>query len=221
MFQVLAPGTMHRTGNLETTLLPSRKPLRLGRVRGLFEDLAEPSIRQMMDDVTRVLRNSATIEEVALPASFGEVIADHRVIMAVEAAEYHKVRLERHPDDYPPKIRALLDEGLRCPATEYRRCLEHRDRLIMDMAGCFIDIDALLAPATTGPAPATDSTGNPAFQSPWSYTGLPTVSFPTGHFADGLPLCVQVVGNVDEAALLETALACEETLGVKPLEAKG
>lgn len=216
MFQVLTP----ESPNYEA-LLSKRPPSpRLGRVRGLFEELAAPSVNDMMDDVHKRLAKHTTITEIVLPSAFGEVIANHRVIMAVEGAEYHRVRLERHPEDYPPKIRELLDEGLRYPAVAYRHALEQRQRLIRAMADCFSEVDALLTPATTGPAPDAGSTGNPAFNSPWSFTGLPTVSFPTGHFADGLPLAIQLVGDSCAMNLLETALWCEQTLDVTPLEPK-
>ena len=50
----------------------------------------------------------------ALPAAFAEVIARHRIVMGVEAAMFHEARLRRHPEDYDPNIRGLLEEGLAC-----------------------------------------------------------------------------------------------------------
>jgi aspartyl-tRNA(Asn)/glutamyl-tRNA(Gln) amidotransferase subunit A len=193
----------------------SQAPI-LGRVRGLFEERAEPAVRQMMDDVARRLSEAgAHIIDVALPASFAEVVARHRTVMAVEGAAYHELRLRRHPEDYGPCVRQLLEEGLACPAPEYARCKEHQGRLSSEMLDCFAGIDALLTPATTGPAPDAATTGNPAFNSPWSYTGLPTVSLPSGRSSDGLPLSIQLVGEPwDEPALFAVALWCEDTLGI-------
>jgi aspartyl-tRNA(Asn)/glutamyl-tRNA(Gln) amidotransferase subunit A len=80
-------------------------------------------------------------------------------------------------------------------------------------------VDALLTPATTGPAPDAATTGDPAFNSPWSYTGLPTVSFPAGWSADGLPLAIQLAGPAwSEADLLAVAAWCEGVLGVPEKE---
>jgi aspartyl-tRNA(Asn)/glutamyl-tRNA(Gln) amidotransferase subunit A len=77
----------------------------------------------------------------------------------------------------------------------------------------FEELDALLVPATTGPAPARATTGDPAFNSPWSYTGLPTVSLPAGHSSDGMPLAIQLVGPiVNEGELLSVASWCERVL---------
>ena len=135
--------------------------------------------------------------------------------MAVEAAAYHRERLQRHPDDYPLKIRSLLDEGLQCPAPEYARCKEHQRQLAEVMPACFEGVDVLMTPAATGPAPDAATTGDLAFNAPWSYTGLPTVSFLAGWTQDGLPLAIQLVGRAwDEANLLAVAAWGEQALAV-------
>jgi aspartyl-tRNA(Asn)/glutamyl-tRNA(Gln) amidotransferase subunit A len=193
------------------------KPPRLGRLRGLFEDLAEPPVRAMMEEVVgRFRERGAAVVDVALPAGFAEVLKCHRTVMAVESAWYHGERLRRHPDDYAPKIRSLLEEGLACPAPEYARCKEHQKQLAQDMLACFQGEDglhALLAPATTNPAPAAATTGDPAFNSPWSYTGLPLVSMPAAWDAAGLPLAFQLVGPPwSEEQLVAAAVWCERTL---------
>ena len=194
----------------------------LGRVRGLFDDLAAPAVRQAMEETqSKLVRAGAIVNEISLPARFGEVIARHRVIMAVEAAAFHETRLAKHPNDYLPRIRSLLEEGLACPAPEYARCQEHQYQLSADMAACFAEADVLIMPATTCPAPDGATTGDPAFNSPWSYTGLPAVSFPTGQFVDGLPLALQLVGaKGSEAELLSVAQWCEKALGAQPLTPK-
>jgi aspartyl-tRNA(Asn)/glutamyl-tRNA(Gln) amidotransferase subunit A len=134
--------------------------------------------------------------------------------MGVEAAAYHEPRLRKYPDDYGPCIRTLLEEGLACSAAEYARCKEHQQQLTTEVLACFEGVDALLAPATTGPAPPADSTGDPAFNSPWSYTGLPVVSFSAGWSPERLPLAVQLVGRPwGEAGLFAASAWCEDALG--------
>jgi Asp-tRNA(Asn)/Glu-tRNA(Gln) amidotransferase A subunit family amidase len=195
-------------------LPPLAGPLRppaLGRLRGFFERFADEATRAMMEGACRRLaERGAVVRDVALPASFEEVVAQHRVVMAVEAAAYHGERLARHPDDYAPKIRGLIEEGLACPAPEYARALEHRRQLIADMAALFPGLDALVCPATTRPAPDAATTGDPAFNSPWSYTGLPVVSFPVALSPDGLPLGVQLVGPAGGEGQLFRAAAWGE-----------
>jgi Asp-tRNA(Asn)/Glu-tRNA(Gln) amidotransferase A subunit family amidase len=189
-------------------------PPQVCRVRGLFEDRAEPSVRRMMENVTRALRDhGCEVEDTALPASFSDVLEKHRIVMAVEAGQFHERRLRRHPEDYGPNITKLLEEGLACPATEYARVKEHQERLGSDMGLLLLPFKILLCPATTGPAPDKGTTGDPAFNSPWSYTGLPTISFPVGLSDDGLPLAIQLVGNdLREKDLFRAAAWCENVL---------
>jgi aspartyl-tRNA(Asn)/glutamyl-tRNA(Gln) amidotransferase subunit A len=206
--------------DLTTALAGPLRAPRLGRLRGLFESKAEPAVARMMDEVTEKLRQrGATVVEVPLPSAFAEVQPRHRVIMAVEGAAYHQERLRRHPEDYDPWIRGLLEEGLACPAPEYARCKKHQERLREEMRSCLEGVDALLTPATTDPAPDARSTGDPAFNSPWSYTGYPTVSFPVAFSPERLPLAIQLAGCPwGEAELLAVAGWCEEALAFDPGE---
>jgi Asp-tRNA(Asn)/Glu-tRNA(Gln) amidotransferase A subunit family amidase len=189
---------------------------RLGRLRGLFHDLAESPMHKLLDRVSDQFRSrGAVVSDVALPSAFAETVPCHRTVMAVEAAAYHGLRLRRHPDDYAPRIRALLEEGLACPAPEYARCKELQQQVSSEMLSCFEGVDVLLTPATTGPAPDTVTTGDPAFNSPWSFTGLPTASLPAGQDPDGMPLAIQLVGRPwGEAELLAAAAWCEEVLSI-------
>ncbi|MBV9126107.1 MAG: amidase, partial [Planctomycetes bacterium] len=198
---------------------PLRAP-RLGRVRGLFEELAQEPVRSLMNEAFKTLKGrGAAVTDLALPASFAEDLSCHRTVMAVEAAGYHGERLRRHPEDYPPKIRELVTEGLACPAPEYARCREHQRQLSREMLACFQEVDALVVPATTGPAPDASTTGDPAFNSPWSYTGFPALSFPAGWSTEGLPLAIQVVGPPwSETGVLTAAAWCEDVLEVERRE---
>ena len=71
-------------------------------------------------------------------------------------------------------------------------------------------IDAFIAPAATGPAPAgLDSTGDPVMNVPWTHAGLPVLCLPMGSVspdgtftvgrsamgADSLPVGLQIVGR--------------------------
>ena len=194
-----------------------------GRPRGLFHDSAVPSVRAAMDEICNVLSEKLReagigIGDVVLPPAFSEVIPRHRIVMAVEAALFHKGRLSNHPEDYQPRIRALLEEGIRCSGTEYMACLEHKQRLRDDI-GSQLYAGVLITPATTSPAPDSSTTGDPAFNSPWSYTGAPTISIPTGQMVDGLPLAIQLVSGhrFGHSHLFRAAAFIEMALGVGPL----
>lgn len=190
-------------------------------VRGLFATRAEAVMREAMDHFVLALRSSvgaeAGVEEAALPPGFAQLHAHHRTIMAVEAAEYHALRLGRHPEDYPPRIRELVEEGLRSTAVDYRQALQARDQLRSEVcATAYAGGRALLTPAAPGPAPDPSTTGDAVFNAPWSFTGQPTVSFPIAQTKDHLPLAVQIVGQRSmEGLLLIRAAWCEEHAGRK------
>ena len=76
-------------------------------------------------------------------------------------------------------------------------------------------IDVLVTPATPSPAPrGLHSTGDPAFNVPWSYCGYPTVVLPIGLSSEGLPIGIQLVGQpYDEARLLAVARWVEQQVG--------
>jgi Asp-tRNA(Asn)/Glu-tRNA(Gln) amidotransferase A subunit family amidase len=204
---------------VEAAAVASSRP-RFGRVRQLFEERASEAVRDMMDEIAHRFReDGAELEELALPAGFSDVIQRHRTVMAVEAAQYHENRLRSHPDDYSPRIKQLLEDGLACPAPEYARAKAHQNGLSQEMQ--YIGNIILFTPATTGPAPLADTTGDPAFNSPWSYTGLPTISIQTGYFVDGLPLAIQLVAGPNREDLLFSVAAwCEKRLAPSPLVPK-
>jgi aspartyl-tRNA(Asn)/glutamyl-tRNA(Gln) amidotransferase subunit A len=196
----------------------------LAWIGGLFASRAAPAMRECFEGALRRLRAAGPeIPESPLPAAFAPILERHRTVMAVEAAAYHEPRLRRHPEDYGPCITSLLKEGLATPAPEFARVKEHQERLTHELRYYFFpNTTVLLCPATTGAAPAADTTGDPAFNSPWSYTGLPTVSIPMGLSPDGMPLALQLVGQyLEEATLLEAAAWCAEVLNVDLGEPRG
>jgi aspartyl-tRNA(Asn)/glutamyl-tRNA(Gln) amidotransferase subunit A len=201
--------------------VPPRALIRLGRPRGPFEEKCDPELWEhlsRMDGIRVPLGGAeAAVEviDVALPAAFADVWRHHHTIMAAEAADYHGERFRRRPDDYPPKITGLIEDGLRLSGAACVAAYTHRADLRRAVVPMFEELDALLTPAAPGPAPARQTTGDPVFNSPWSYLGLPTVSFPTGASgSQGLPVAAQLVGKpAGERELLAIAAACEERVG--------
>lgn len=201
--------------------IPNVASARLGRLRGMFANRADPQALAVFEKTLDQLAHAgAHIADVALPPAFDDVLHCHRVIMTSELAEHHRNSLATRATDYLPCIRSLIEEGLRVDQTEYARCKAHQQSLKQQIAAAFRDVDVLACPAALGPAPTAETTGDPSFNSPWSYTGLPTVSFPIGLSTNGLPLAIQLVGKLnDESTLFAAAAWCErQTVGcVEPL----
>ena len=182
-----------------------QKPARLIRLSNFFKDKAEPEVNAMMETaVKRLTEAGAPVDELPLPAAFAEISARHRTLMAVETAAYHDSRLRQNADDYGPCIRSLMEEGQKCPAPEFAEMLEHRRSLIDEMERMAAS-DILLTPATRDPAPDAATTGDPLFNSPWSYLGFPTVCIPVAWSRDGLPLSIQLAVCRAAEEVLEVA----------------
>jgi aspartyl-tRNA(Asn)/glutamyl-tRNA(Gln) amidotransferase subunit A len=188
------------------------------RLGGLFSEAAKPDLLNAFNEsIGKLEAEWAPLENVVLPASFVDQPAAHRLVMAVEAATYHEERFLRHPDDYPPRIRELIEEGIACRGVGYSKAFWFMDelrRIASAMLGRGNRSVVAVTAATSDFAPTADTTGDPKFNSPWSFTGLPTISLPSGWSADGLPCAIQLIGDHGkEADLFGVATWCQEALG--------
>jgi Asp-tRNA(Asn)/Glu-tRNA(Gln) amidotransferase A subunit family amidase len=202
-----------RTGEQEDRI-PRETALRLVRFRGFFDRRAEASVRSVFEDALRVLAaHGVEIIEQDDPVDFDQVLKNHGRVIAAEAAGVHSDWLDEFPDDYPSRIRELILEGRSASALEYLKAKDgmmDAGRMITRAIGQE-DSEILITPATVGTAPARSTTGDPALNAPWSYTHLPTVSFPIGIASDGLPVAVQLVGRMmGDPELLSEAASCEQ-----------
>ncbi len=200
------PGMRFELGTVPDCLaLLNRSPREAGRpirLTGMFEELAD---REMLDLYESSLSSfefdCAPIDRVVPPAGFARILEAHHVVMATEAAWYHKERLRRVPDDYPPRIRELIERGSGGFGPDYFNAdilrSELREEIANALAGTQTPYRAgvFITPATTSFAPTAETTGDPAMNSPWSLLGLPTVSVPGGRSKDGLPFAVQFIGQ--------------------------
>jgi aspartyl-tRNA(Asn)/glutamyl-tRNA(Gln) amidotransferase subunit A len=168
---------------------------------------AEPAMRSAL---RRVAGDSQPAE---WPAEFAEIPRHLRVILAVEAADLHGEWLKTNPDDYPPRIRALVEEGLGMPLGDYNMARAHQRAACGATDRFFASHPILVTPATIGPAPDRSTTGDGWFNAPWSYTGRPTVSLPVARTDDGLPLAVQLVAEAGGARLFRFAARLERLAG--------
>jgi aspartyl-tRNA(Asn)/glutamyl-tRNA(Gln) amidotransferase subunit A len=126
-------------------------------------------------------------------------------------AANHRDYYPDHVDEYPDGLGGLIAEGLDFRMTRFIEARRHQMRLKSDILGCFDECDVLVCPAAVGGAPDASTTGDPSMNAPWSYTGLPSVSFPIAETSGGMSLSVQLIGRPDgEAELFGVAAWCEE-----------
>jgi Asp-tRNA(Asn)/Glu-tRNA(Gln) amidotransferase A subunit family amidase len=149
---------------------------------------------------------------VDLSAPFAEAWQAHRIVMATEMAHNLAPLVARgEPSEV---MRSLLAEGKRTHAVEYLDALDKASRYAASLAEIFDQYDAVITPAAPGIAPkGLSATGDPAFCTLWTLTGLPALSLPLLAGEGGLPIGVQLVGGPGrDARLLRTATALIEML---------
>jgi Asp-tRNA(Asn)/Glu-tRNA(Gln) amidotransferase A subunit family amidase len=189
---------------------PQFRP-RLGHLAGFFQDKVAAEYQELIASKLRLFAESgAIVAEITGPDIYEEIVAKHRTIMACEAAGAHLTAYTEHKAEYGPRIGGLIEEGLATRSVDYIVAQQHQKALKQTMLGAFQDVDVLITPATLGPAPDAATTGDPRANSVWSYLGYPTVSFPIGLSADGLPLAIQLIGPPhSELTLFQIAIWCE------------
>jgi Asp-tRNA(Asn)/Glu-tRNA(Gln) amidotransferase A subunit family amidase len=186
--------------------LASEPPLtpRVALVKTPVWERADESTRQAFGELAAAL--GAQCQDYPLPESIGQAWDWHRTIMEAEMALNLDLEYEKGRERLSESLRGQLARGREISALAYQRALAKVPRLIDGFDELFANFDAIVTPATLGTAPPLQSTGDPAFGTLWTLTGMPALSLPLMHGPDGLPLGVQLVGKRhDDARLLRTA----------------
>jgi Asp-tRNA(Asn)/Glu-tRNA(Gln) amidotransferase A subunit family amidase len=147
------------------------------------------------------------MSEVELPASVANAVPMLKTVMEAEMSANLRPLIDAKGGQCSQVMRDLIDRGAKIPAVDYLRACERMPLATQGFEEYFDHFDAIVAPATLGPAPeGYDSTGNPLMCTVWTYAGLPCVSVPLLQTEDGKPLGVQLIGKAHEdGRLLRTA----------------
>ena len=192
-------------------------PPRIGLVREYYSETATPEVWSHTEEVAQRLANAgAEVVELPLPDTFASCHSAQRIVMHVECAAFHERSYRERADDYGPRIRSAIEMGIIIPASKYLQAQRLRRQLRQDMVEMTRQVDVVMTPATVSPAPKDlNTTGDAAFQVPWTSSGLPTVVVPSGLSEQGLPMAVQFGAlPYEEGKLLGASQWCEEALGV-------
>jgi aspartyl-tRNA(Asn)/glutamyl-tRNA(Gln) amidotransferase subunit A len=198
--------------------LESAGPPTIGLITSFFMEESDQETQKRTRGVLEELSSAgASVVELKLPESFQTAVQDQLLIMGVEAAAFHKPMYEKQAQDYRPKIREMLRQGLETDGTTYSKALERRLRFSADMKVLAEQADVLLTPSTpTAPLADLTNTGDTRFQGPWTSCGLPTITLPAGLAESGLPMGIQLIAPpFEEARLLAIARWCEKVIDVQ------
>ena len=199
----------------------SIKGLRIGVPTAFYVDDLDPEVAKILDDTIATLkREGATIVQVELPDQ-RQLTAACQLVLAVEAAAFHKRWLIERPGDYGPQVLMRLQNGLAIPGVSYLEAMRWRGPALAAFNAAVAGVDAMIAPVAPVPAPtiAESDVGNSPgaeaviqrltrFTRPINYLGLPSLAVPAGFTGAGLPVGMQLVGrSFDEAMLLRIGAA--------------
>ncbi len=194
------------------------RPPRIGLVRQYYQDYCTEEIWAHTEAVANQLAGAgAEVEEISLPAGFDLVHSFQRLVMNVECAGFHEANHRARAADYGPRIRAGIEMGMIIPTSAYLKAQRLRRQFRANMNDMASSVDVVMTPATPAPAPKDlNTTGDAAFQVPWTAAGLPTVTVPTGLSDLGMPMAVQFGGPfAGEGQVLGASLWCERIAGLK------
>ena len=212
------PGSLrHAVPDFSAQMNDCDRPPRIGLVRQYYQDYATDEIWAHTELVAnRLAEAGAEVVELPLPDSFARVHSFQRIVMNVDCAGFHEANHRVRAADYGPRIRAGIEMGMIIPSATYLKAQRLRRQFRADMGEMASKVDVVMTPATPAPAPKDlNTTGDAAFQVPWTATGLPTVVVPTGLSDLGMPMAVQFGGPwAEEGRVLGAAQWCERVAGL-------
>ena len=199
----------------------SIKGLNIGVPTAFYVDDLDPEVARILDETIATLKaEGANIVEVELPEQ-RQLTAACQLVLATEAAAFHKRWLIERPQDYGPQVLMRLQNGLAIPGVSYLEAMRWRGPALSAHLAAVAGVDAVLAPVAPVAAPtiAESDVGNSPdaeaviqrltrFTRPINYLGLPSLSIPSGFTRAGLPVGMQLIGrSFDEAMLLRIGAA--------------
>ncbi len=204
----------------------SLQGLRLGVPQEEFVAPLDAEVRTAWRAALRVMEEEgAEILDVKLPRPTMDL---YRTIQKPEASLGHmqKKWFPEMSELYGETVRQRLLEGQQIPAIDYLSALHERRLFSSRLRTIMQGIDAFVLPTVPLPAIPVEQAGQAIeidtqtenattaylrLTMPFNLSGLPTISFPCGFSATGLPLGLQVAGRpLEETTVLRIAHAYQQ-----------
>jgi len=199
----------------------SMKGLTIGVPSAFYVDDLDAEVASVLDATIATLkREGAKVVQVDLPDQ-RQLSSASQLVLAVEAAAFHKRWMIERPQDYGSQVLMRLQNGLAISGVTYLETLRWRGPALAAHNAATAGVDAVIAPVSPVPAPTiveSDVGGGPdaeaviqrltRFTRPINYLGLPSLAIPSGLTRKGLPVGLQLIGrSFGEAVLLRIGAA--------------
>jgi aspartyl-tRNA(Asn)/glutamyl-tRNA(Gln) amidotransferase subunit A len=197
------------------------KGLTIGVPSAFYVDDLDSEVAAVLDaTIATFRREGANVVQVDLPDQ-RQLSSAAQIVLAVEAAAFHKRWMIERPQDYGAQVMMRLRNGLAIPGVTYLETMRWRGPALAAHNAATAKVDAVIAPVSPVPAPTiveSDVGGSPGaevviqrltrFTRPINYLGLPSLAIPSGFTRKGLPIGLQLIGrSFDEAAILRIGAA--------------
>lgn len=195
-------------------LSPPTSP-RIGLLTQDFAGSVEPeSAAALRNAAAAAERAGAVVRAMKLPAVAAEAWQIQPTIQDFEAHRALAWEYRAHRDEIAPKLRARMDATASVSLPAYERALEIAGRARAAIADALAEVDVVLTYSAPGAAPkGLVTTGDPRFNRLWTLMGGPCINIPAIVADGGLPVGVQIAGNVGtDAAALAVARFVERAL---------
>jgi aspartyl-tRNA(Asn)/glutamyl-tRNA(Gln) amidotransferase subunit A len=199
----------------------SLKGLRIGVPKSFYVDDLDADVAKALDATIATLKaEGADVVQVGL-TDHRQLSAASQIVLAVEAAAFHKRWLIERPQDYGPQVLMRLQNALAVSGVTYLEALRWRGAALAAHIAATSGADAVIAPVSPVAAPSIAESDIGAgqnaeaviqrltrFTRPINYLGLPSLAIPCGFSSSGLPIGMQLIGrSFDEATVLTIGAA--------------
>lgn len=208
-------------GDVVTSLDAGAAGLRVGRLRGWFEEVLDPDVRTTLDEATEALRARGCLVCDVRPARDEASVDEVFTQVAADAVPWHWATFGRDADGYSPALRMQLAE---LPDAESVALAREAVAVEVDaLLAALREVDVLLCATVPAPAPRIGvervTVDGHELNLEWMLTlltsvfdaaRLPALSVPFGQTRPGLPVGVQLVGrHLDERTVLKAGRLLE------------
>jgi aspartyl-tRNA(Asn)/glutamyl-tRNA(Gln) amidotransferase subunit A len=178
------------------------------RLRGYFDEPLDPGVRAALDEAMAAAAadGAACVENEVEGVHAAAAI--QLMTLAPEAGAVHAERVRERGHLLGEDVRVRIEAGQFIPGYWYTKAQRMRRGLADAVDAAFGGSDVLVCPTLRVPAPligasrvrigATDyalHTAVTQLTMPFNLAGLPAISIPWSSSAEGVPICLQVVGR--------------------------
>ena len=210
--------------------------LRIGVVAGAPWDDCQPGVKEACErglDELLAVTGGGEAREVAIDGIDHVLMSSILIGQTEELPSLSPARLNSLSDEVSLIARALMKYRLLVPAAAVARAQRVRSLVRRSLAAAFEQVDVIAWPTVPAVAPPLDNPtvelpsgaypadyANPRFGGLANLTGVPAISMPVGHDADGMPIGLQLHApwGRDEL-LLDAAEALERATSRRHVDA--